>query len=100
MTLTQNPKSKPDPNNLVFGKYFSDHMLTINWTSEKGWEKPRIIPFENLSLAPATSCLHYATEVNENMMNGWTNGVMNEWIDGQMELLDGKIDHVFPSLVV
>ena len=76
VTLTQNPKSKPDPNNLVFGKYFSDHMLTINWTSENGWEKPRIIPFENLSLAPATSCLHYATEVNENMIE-----LMDKWRD-------------------
>ena len=67
MTLTQNPKTKPDPNNLVFGKYFSDHMLTVNWTSENGWENPKIVPFENFSLAPATSCLHYATEVNGNM---------------------------------
>ncbi|XP_037332246.2 branched-chain-amino-acid aminotransferase, mitochondrial isoform X1 [Pungitius pungitius] len=60
-------KPKPDPSTLVFGKHFSDHMLTINWSAKAGWEAPRIKPFQNLSLHPATSALHYSIELFEGM---------------------------------
>lgn len=60
-------KPKPDPSKLVFGKHFSDHMLTVNWSGKDGWEKPEIKPFQNLSLHPATSALHYSIELFEGM---------------------------------
>ncbi|KAM8845232.1 branched-chain-amino-acid aminotransferase, mitochondrial isoform 2-T2 [Spinachia spinachia] len=60
-------KPKPDSSNLVFGKQFSDHMLTINWSAKVGWEAPRIKPFQNLSLHPATTALHYSIELFEGM---------------------------------
>uniref|UniRef100_A0A8C2YW95 Branched-chain-amino-acid aminotransferase n=1 Tax=Cyclopterus lumpus TaxID=8103 RepID=A0A8C2YW95_CYCLU len=58
---------KPDPATLVFGKQFSDHMLTINWSAADGWETPHIKPFQNLSLHPASSALHYSIELFEGM---------------------------------
>ncbi|XP_068097379.1 branched-chain-amino-acid aminotransferase, cytosolic-like [Hyperolius riggenbachi] len=42
-------------------------MLTIEWTNEKGWGKPHIKPFQNLSLHPASSALHYSVELFEGM---------------------------------
>ncbi|KAA8585477.1 hypothetical protein FQN60_004171 [Etheostoma spectabile] len=60
-------KPKPDPSTLVFGKQFSDHMLTINWSEKGGWEAPQIKPFQNLSLHPASSALHYSIELFEGM---------------------------------
>lgn len=65
LTIERNPvlKPKPDPSTLVFGKQFSDHMLTINWSAAGGWEAPQIKPFQNLSLHPASSALHYSIEV-------------------------------------
>lgn len=54
---------KPDPSSLVFGKHFSDHMLTIEWSEADGWQPPKIKPFQNLSLHPASSALHYSIEV-------------------------------------
>ncbi|XP_040012927.1 branched-chain-amino-acid aminotransferase, cytosolic-like isoform X1 [Xiphias gladius] len=60
-------KPKPDPSSLVFGKQFSDHMLTIDWSDRDGWEAPQIKPFQNLSLHPATSALHYSIELFEGM---------------------------------
>lgn len=57
-------KEKPDPHNVVFGTVFTDHMLTIEWSSEAGWDKPHIKPFQNLSLHPSSSALHYAVEVS------------------------------------
>ncbi|XP_056263103.1 branched-chain-amino-acid aminotransferase, cytosolic-like isoform X2 [Pseudoliparis swirei] len=58
---------KPDPSSLVFGKHFSDHMLTISWSAAGGWEAPHIKPFQNLSLHPASSALHYSIELFEGM---------------------------------
>ncbi|XP_074050343.1 branched-chain-amino-acid aminotransferase, cytosolic isoform X1 [Macrotis lagotis] len=60
-------KEKPDPNNLVFGTVFTDHMLIVEWSLKFGWEKPQIKPLENLSLHPGSSALHYAVELFEGM---------------------------------
>ncbi|KAM9393237.1 branched-chain-amino-acid aminotransferase, cytosolic-like [Pholidichthys leucotaenia] len=69
LIVEKNPecKPKPDPSSLLFGKQFSDHMLTIDWTAEDGWDVPRIRPFQNLSLHPASSALHYSIELFEGM---------------------------------
>lgn len=61
--LTKFPKPKPDSNNLPFGKNFSDHMLNIDWDPENGWSKPKILPFQNFSMHPASKVFHYAIEV-------------------------------------
>ncbi|MEQ2178707.1 hypothetical protein GOODEAATRI_016909, partial [Goodea atripinnis] len=64
LTIERNPKCKPkpDPSTLLFGKQFSDHMLTISWSEKGGWDAPQIKPFQNLSLHPASSALHYSIE--------------------------------------
>ncbi|KAJ8381929.1 hypothetical protein SKAU_G00027070 [Synaphobranchus kaupii] len=65
--LAPTHKPKPDPTDLVFGTVFTDHMLTIEWTSTGGWQKPHICPFHNLSIHPACSALHYAVQLFEGM---------------------------------
>ncbi|XP_016395493.1 branched-chain-amino-acid aminotransferase, cytosolic-like [Sinocyclocheilus rhinocerous] len=69
LTIERNPalKPKPDPSTLVFGKQFSDHMLTVSWSEARGWQAPQIKPFQNLSLHPASSALHYSIELFEGM---------------------------------
>jgi branched-chain amino acid aminotransferase len=42
-------------------------MLTVEWTSARGWSPARIIPYQNLSLDPATCVFHYAFECFEGM---------------------------------
>uniref|UniRef100_A0A8C6TB38 Branched-chain-amino-acid aminotransferase n=1 Tax=Neogobius melanostomus TaxID=47308 RepID=A0A8C6TB38_9GOBI len=64
---SKRPQPKPDPSSLVFGKHFSDHMLVINWSEAEGWDRPQIKPFQNLSLHPASSALHYSIELFEGM---------------------------------
>ena len=44
-----------------------DHMLSIEWTATDGWQTPRIIPYQNLSLDPSTCVFHYAFECFEGM---------------------------------
>ena len=44
VTLTTNPKQKPDSSKLGFGKYFTDHMLVMDY--ENGaWKEPEIVPY-------------------------------------------------------
>ncbi|CAJ0959445.1 unnamed protein product [Ranitomeya imitator] len=62
--LTDSPKQKPDPATLVFGTEFTDHMLVVEWSAEKGWQRPAIKPLQNLSLHPACSVFNYAIEVS------------------------------------
>ncbi|KAG8430976.1 hypothetical protein GDO86_019616, partial [Hymenochirus boettgeri] len=64
INLAPSSKEKPDPNNLVFGSVFTDHMLCIEWSKDGGWEKPVIKPFQNLSVHPAISAFHYAVQVS------------------------------------
>ena len=45
----------------------TDHMLSIEWTAAEGWLAPRITPYQNLSLDPATCVFHYAFECFEGM---------------------------------
>ncbi len=59
-------KLKPDPSNLGFGRYFSDHMFLMDFNERNGWQNPRIIPYGPLNLEPAAAVLHYAQEVFDN----------------------------------
>ncbi|KAL1849013.1 branched-chain-amino-acid transaminase bat2 [Paecilomyces lecythidis] len=67
VTKTTTPKEPLPPQELVFGKTFTDHMLSIEWTASDGWLAPRITPYQNLSLDPATCVFHYAFECFEGM---------------------------------
>lgn len=51
--------NRPPKEQLVFGTTMSDHMLTVEWNKEVGWASPKIVPYQNLSISPAASCLHY-----------------------------------------
>ncbi|KAL8947624.1 MAG: hypothetical protein Q9222_006111, partial [Ikaeria aurantiellina] len=67
ITKTTTPKELVPPEELVFGRTFTDHMLSIEWTASSGWLPPRITPYQNLSLDPATCVFHYAFEAFEGM---------------------------------
>ncbi len=55
-----------DFENLPFGKLFSDHMFVADYHDGK-WHNPRIEPFHNFSLHPATMALHYGQAIFEGM---------------------------------
>ena len=50
-----------------FGRFFTDHMFTAEWTPAEGWHAARIEPYGPLRLDPATAVLHYAQEIFEGM---------------------------------
>ncbi|PSR97396.1 aminotransferase [Coniella lustricola] len=57
---TKAPSQRRPNEELIFGQTFTDHMLTIEWNKNTGWTDPKITPYQNLSLDPATSVFHYA----------------------------------------
>ena len=67
ITKTTAPKEKPDSSTLGFGKIFTDHMFRMQYSREKGWYDAEIIPFANLSIHPASTVLHYGSEIFEGL---------------------------------
>lgn len=64
---TKNPQELPPNDQLVFGKKFTDHILEIEWTAEKGWAAPTITPYHNFSFDPSTIVFHYGFEAFEGL---------------------------------
>jgi branched-chain amino acid aminotransferase len=50
-----------------FGKYFTDHLVRIDWTEADGWGEGRVQPYAPLTLDPATMSLHYGQEIFEGL---------------------------------
>ncbi|KAL4875766.1 aminotransferase [Aspergillus karnatakaensis] len=69
VTRTTAPRDVPLPGSPeeLSHSHCTDHMVTVRWTAEQGWETPEVKPFQNLSIPPTASCLHYATECFEGM---------------------------------
>ena len=64
ITLTSKPKAKPDFTKLGFGKYFTDHMLLMEYHNGV-WGEPEIIPYDDFKMSPATNILHYGQGIFE-----------------------------------
>lgn len=67
INITDHPKPKPDQTKLGFGTHFTDHMFNMDYTSDLGWQNPRIEPYAPLVLDPATMVLHYGQGIFEGM---------------------------------
>ena len=50
-----------------FGKLFTDHMVTIRYSEDKGWHDARVQARAPIPMDPASSVLHYAQEIFEGM---------------------------------
>jgi branched-chain amino acid aminotransferase len=48
-----------------FGQVFTDHMVTLRWSAERGWHDGRLEPYGPFTLDPATSVFHYGQEIFE-----------------------------------
>ncbi len=60
-------KAKPDSSTLGFGKVFTDYMFMMDYSREEGWHDARIVPFAPISLHPASTVLHYGSEIFEGL---------------------------------
>ena len=55
-----------DWDNLPFGKVFSDHMFLMEYADGE-WKKGQIMPFQNISMHPAMSAIHYGQSIFEGL---------------------------------
>ena len=46
---------------------FTDYMFEMDYEAGKGWHDPRVVPYHNFSLDPATSVFHYGQEIFEGL---------------------------------
>ncbi|WP_318199371.1 branched-chain amino acid aminotransferase [Streptomyces sp. SCL15-4] len=56
-----------DAPKLGFGVHFTDHMVTMRWTSARGWHPMRLEPYRPLELDPSALGLHYGQIVFEGL---------------------------------
>ncbi|SIS09634.1 branched-chain amino acid aminotransferase [Williamsia sterculiae] len=50
-----------------FGRYFTDHMVSIAYDRGRGWHDPQVVPYGPISLDPSAMVLHYAQEIFEGL---------------------------------
>lgn len=67
VTRAETLKEKPNQEQLGFGRYFTDHMFTMDYEEGKGWHNAQIVPYAPIAMDPACMVLHYAQETFEGM---------------------------------
>ena len=75
LQISRKPTSQPLPSvqreqilaSPGFGRFFTDHMVTIEWTEGRGWHDAELVPYGPLELDPATMSLHYGQEIFEGL---------------------------------
>lgn len=65
VTKTKTPKSRPPEAELGFGKYFTDHMFVMEYSSERGWHDARVQPYAPFQMDPAAGVFHYGQAMFE-----------------------------------
>lgn len=60
-----------------FGKYHTDHMVSIDYKEGQGWHNARVLGYGPIELDPSAIVLHYAQEVFEGLK-------AYRWADGSV----------------
>ena len=66
ITKTTNKGTLPEASTLGFGKVFTDHMFIMDYANGT-WQNARIVPFQRLAIHPASTVLHYGSEIFEGL---------------------------------
>lgn len=72
-TIHPNPQPVPEIERAAlladpgFGRVFTDHMVTIRYSEEKGWYDARVEARGPIPMDPASAVLHYAQEIFEGL---------------------------------
>jgi branched-chain amino acid aminotransferase len=64
VTAAERERLLADPG---FGQVFTDHMVTIQWSADRGWHDAQVGAYGPFTLDPATQVFHYAQEIFEGL---------------------------------
>jgi branched-chain amino acid aminotransferase len=60
-----------------FGKFHTDHMVSIDYSVDQGWHNAKVLPYGPIELDPSAIVLHYAQEIFEGLKAyRWTDGAI------------------------
>lgn len=65
ITKTKSPKQKPSENDLGFGRFFSDHLFAMDYSTKEGWHDARVEPYAPFQIDPAAGVFHYGQAMFE-----------------------------------
>src|ERR1700749_1094565 len=81
VSRTENPASDDARQAILadpgFGKYHTDHMVSIDYTDGQGWHNAQVCAYGPIELDPSAIVLHYAQEVFEGLK-------AYRWADGSI----------------
>ena len=71
VTRNDNPRSAQERAEILknpqFGKKFTDHMVSIDWTEEQGWHNAQVRPYGSVEFDPASMVFHYGQAIFEGL---------------------------------
>lgn len=67
VTRVETSRKRPKDSDLGFGQVFTDHMFVMEYSEDKGWHDPEIVPYENFSVSPASMVFHYGQAIFEGL---------------------------------
>ncbi len=66
-TRIDTDRTRPEDSDLGFGQVFTDHMFVMDYSQEKEWHDPKIMPFTDFNISPATMVFHYGQAIFEGL---------------------------------
>ena len=67
VTQVNTTRTRPKDSDLGFGQVFTDHMFVMDYSENKGWHDPEIVPYADFSISPAAMVFHYGQAIFEGL---------------------------------
>ncbi|GLO67292.1 MULTISPECIES: branched-chain amino acid aminotransferase [Oceanobacillus] len=64
---SETKKEKPQSDQLIFGRSFTDHMFVMDYSDPLGWHNASIVPYQPLTIDPSSMIFHYGQSVFEGL---------------------------------
>ena len=67
LQTSEPPRAEERPRSYAFGTAFTDHMVSMSWDEDGGWQDMEVVPHAPLVMDPAMIGLHYGQSVFEGL---------------------------------
>ncbi len=67
VTRAMSERTRPADSDLGFGQVFTDHMFVMDYSLDKEWHDPQIMPYADFNISPAAMVFHYGQAIFEGL---------------------------------